>query len=76
MTEDINKKLALISPKNIFLEEKTQLIDEWQIVPSIWDAVRHECDRTCDTGKFILTGSTILRKEDKKVKFFILEREE
>lgn len=59
MTEDINKKLALISPKNIFLKERPQLIDEWQIVPSIWDAVRHECDRSHETGKFILTGSTV-----------------
>ena len=35
------------------------------MVPSTWDSVRHECDKTQDTGKFILTGSTTLSKEEK-----------
>ncbi len=63
VTETSTEKLALINPKNIFTEKRPQLIDEWQIVPSIWDSVRHECDRSHDTGKFILTGSTTLRKD-------------
>lgn len=63
VTETNIKKLALINPKNIFTEKRPQLIDEWQIVPSIWDSVRHECDRNHSTGKFILTGSTTLRKD-------------
>lgn len=69
VTETSTKKLALIDPKNIFEEKRPQLIDEWQIVPSIWDSVRHECDRNHDTGKFILTGSTTLRDKDKKQVF-------
>jgi hypothetical protein len=34
------------------------------VVPAIWDAVRHECDSDHKKGKFILTGSTTLRKEE------------
>ena len=66
VTEKSTKKLAEINPKNIFSEKRPQLIDEWQIVPSIWDSVRHECDRGHETGKFILTGSTTLKKEKAK----------
>jgi predicted AAA+ superfamily ATPase len=46
------------------------LIDEWQIVPGIWDSVRHECDSNHLKGKFILTGSTTLfssGNDDEKV---------
>lgn len=66
VTETNIKKLALINPKNIFTEKRPQLIDEWQIVPSIWDSVRHECDRNHNTGKFILTGSATLRKDKQR----------
>ena len=54
----------MVDPKYIFTKEKPQLIDEWQIVPEIWDAVRHECDASHDKGKFILTGSTSLEKNE------------
>lgn len=69
VTENSTKRLALINPKNIFSDKRPQLIDEWQIVPSIWDSVRHECDRGRGPGNFILTGSTTLRKEiaDKQI---------
>lgn len=62
MTERSPRDLALVDPKYIFTEERPQLIDEWQLVPSIWDAVRHECDSDHNKGKFILTGSTTLSK--------------
>lgn len=68
VTEPSIEKLATIDPKNIFSEKRPQLIDEWQIVPSIWDSVRHECDRNHNTGKFILTGSTTLKKDIQKKK--------
>ena len=64
VTETSTKRLALINPKNIFSDKKPQLIDEWQIVPSIWDSVRHECDRGNGPGNFILTGSTTLKKDE------------
>lgn len=36
-----------------------RLIDEWQLVPELWDAVRGEVDRRDEDGQFILTGSAV-----------------
>lgn len=63
MTERSQRELAGVDPKYIFTHTAPQLIDEWQIVPDIWDAVRHECDSDKEKGKFILTGSTSLRNK-------------
>ncbi len=63
VTEKSVRNLAEVDPKYIFTKEMPQLIDEWQVVPEIWDAVRHECDRDHKKGKFILTGSTSLKKK-------------
>ena len=70
VTETSTKRLALINPKNIFSDKRPQLIDEWQIVPAIWDSVRHECDRGKGPGNFILTGSTTLRKDTTKKQIY------
>lgn len=70
LTEKSIRNLAEVDPKYIFNEEKPQLIDEWQLVPEIWDSVRHECDSTQNKGLFILTGSTSLEKSDKEGKVF------
>lgn len=43
MTERSIRDLAKVDPKYIFNRKRPQLIDEWQLVPSIWDSVRHEC---------------------------------
>lgn len=52
-----NRQLAELSPE-LVLEGKTpRLVDEWQEVPPIWDAVRHKVDQTGEKGQFILTGS-------------------
>ncbi len=70
LTDKGTRNLAKIDPKYIFTKEHPELIDEWQIVPAIWDAVRHECDSDQEKGKFILTGSTALRyseNDDDKV---------
>lgn len=64
MTERSQRDLAMVDPQYIFTHLSPQLIDEWQIVPEIWDAVRHECDADRKKGKFILTGSTALRVSD------------
>lgn len=66
LTERSPRDLAKVDPKYIFNDKRPQLIDEWQLVPSIWDSVRHECDNSKETGKFILTGSTTLTKEEKE----------
>ena len=70
VTEKSVQNLAKVDPKYIFTKENPQLIDEWQIVPEIWDAVRHECDSDHEKGKFILTGSTTLKKSEDEEKVF------
>lgn len=35
------------------------LIDEWQMAPVLWDAVRFAVDQRQDVGQFILTGSAV-----------------
>lgn len=64
LTDKSSRNLAEVDPKYIFTKERPQLIDEWQVVPDIWDAVRHECDSDSEKGKFILTGSTSLEKKN------------
>lgn len=62
ITEKEIRNLAEVDSKYIFQKSRSQLIDEWQLVPEIWDCVRHECDKDNQTGKFILTGSITLNK--------------
>lgn len=52
-----NRKLAELSPDLVLEGETPRLIDEWQEVPPLWDAVRHKVDQTAEKGQFILTGS-------------------
>lgn len=52
-----NRKLAEMSPELVLEGEKPRLIDEWQEVPSLWDAIRFYVDKNTNKGQFILTGS-------------------
>ncbi|MDE5791550.1 MAG: DUF4143 domain-containing protein [Muribaculaceae bacterium] len=45
--------------KRILQGPSPRLIDEWQIAPKIWDAVRFEVDHRKRDGQFILTGSAV-----------------
>lgn len=58
------RDLAKSSPESVLNEDKPELIDEWQLAPSLWDEVRMKCDEDKNTGKYLLTGSTTLLKED------------
>ena len=58
-----NKKLAMLNPELALVGENPRLIDEWQEVPSIWDAVRGKVDETMKKGQFILTGSATVNKD-------------
>lgn len=51
------RTMAQISPDLVLKGELPRLIDEWQEVPPLWDAVRFEVDKDNNKGKFILTGS-------------------
>lgn len=53
-----NKQLAEMSPRLVLEGEAPHLIDEWQEVPRLWDAVRYEVDERGLKGQFILTGSS------------------
>jgi predicted AAA+ superfamily ATPase len=45
------------APKRILMGETPRLIDEWQVLPKLWDHVRHEIDERQKNAQFILTGS-------------------
>lgn len=57
--QDQNLVLAEISPKQLLIGETPRLIDEWQLGPKLWDAVRFEVDHRDSMGQFILTGSAV-----------------
>lgn len=50
--------LALLDTNLILDGKYPLLIDEWQLVPQIWDCIRRSCDEDKTKGKFILTGSS------------------
>ena len=52
-----NRMLAQMSPDLVLEGAVPRLIDEWQEVPPLWDAVRYKVDQTGEKGQFILTGS-------------------
>ncbi|MDD2533094.1 MAG: DUF4143 domain-containing protein [Eubacteriales bacterium] len=50
---------ASIKPSLLLQGEVPRLLDEWQIAPVLWDAVRFTVDQRSQTGQFILTGSAV-----------------
>ena len=54
--------LADSKPSVILEGEKPRLIDEWQMAPQIWDAVRFSVDQNGQRGQYILTGSATPKK--------------
>lgn len=54
-----NLTLADINPSTLLKGKTPRLIDEWQIAPKLWDAVRFEVDHRNEEGQFILTGSSV-----------------
>ena len=51
------RSLAELEPSLAIEGKAPRMIDEWQEVPKLWDAVRFECDKRGSCGQFILTGS-------------------
>lgn len=58
-----NRRLAELNPKLVLAGNAPKLIDEWQEVPALWDAVRQEVDFRGSKGQFILTGSSTPRQK-------------
>ena len=54
-----NLQLAETNVKRLLQGDNPRLIDEWQIAPQIWDAVRFEINQRKDDGLFMLTGSAV-----------------
>lgn len=59
LTKTQNQRLAEINPQLLLQGETPRLIDEWQLAPNLWDAIRFEVDQRDEFNQFILTGSTL-----------------
>lgn len=57
-------KLADINIKKLLEGECPRLIDEWQVVPKFWDAIRYDVDHRDGEGFYMLTGSSVPPKTD------------
>ena len=53
---------AQSTPSMLLKGDKPRLIDEWQDIPVLWDAVRSSVDRSDEVGLYILTGSAVVDK--------------
>jgi predicted AAA+ superfamily ATPase len=58
-----NREKARIDPSLVLEGVSPLVIDEWQEVPGIWDAVRFSVDRDQGAGRYILTGSSTPPKD-------------
>lgn len=54
-----NITMSELSPKRLLKGAAPRLIDEWQIAPKLWDAIRFEVDHRRELGQFVLTGSAV-----------------
>ncbi len=54
-----NIQMADVNPSILLSGDTPRLIDEWQLAPKLWDAVRFEVDRRGQFSQFILTGSAV-----------------
>ena len=60
------EELSSFAPSKLLEGPKPRLIDEWQDIPVLWDAVRTSVDNTNEDGLYILTGSTVI--DNSKIK--------
>ncbi len=54
-----NLLMAEFNMQRLLQGDAPRLIDEWQLAPQLWDAVRFEVDHRDAMGQFILTGSAV-----------------
>ena len=54
-----NIAMAEMNPQRLLSGAKPRLIDEWQLAPKLWDAIRFEVDHCGELGQFVLTGSSV-----------------
>lgn len=65
-TRESNTLLAKINPSTFLEGDTPLLIDEWQVIPFIWNQIRMEVDRRDEFGQFIITGSRQPDEKDRK----------
>ena len=58
-TVKANITVSEIDPEKLLAGEQPRLLDEWQVAPKLWDAVRHHVDHHKGQGQFVLTGSSV-----------------
>ncbi len=68
LDDEETKEKARLDLNLILNDKKPELIDEWNIIPEVWDAVRRKCDDTTEKGNYILTCSTKLTDAEQKEK--------
>ena len=68
LDDEETRQKADLSLDLVLNNERPELIDEWNLMPKIWDAVRRKCDETTEKGNYILTCSTKLTDEEQKAK--------
>ncbi|MDD7305261.1 MAG: DUF4143 domain-containing protein [Peptoniphilaceae bacterium] len=61
------QQMAELSPSILLEGETPRLVDEWQIAPNLWNAVRYEVDNRDEFGQFILTGSAVPNEFDESM---------
>ena len=71
-----NLALAKTNISRLLAGATPRLIDEWQIAPQFWDAVRNEVDVRQEDGQFILTGSAVPPKPKKDETGELIEEEQ
>ena len=60
-------ELARLDSSYVFNGDKPRLIDEWQLMPEIWDMVRFDVDsHRGEKGLYLLTGSSLPPQKDAK----------
>lgn len=76
--DTLAQNLALVRTNisRLLVGKTPRLIDEWQIAPQFWDAIRNEVDNRDDDGQFMLTGSAVPPKPKKDENGNLIEEEQ
>lgn len=59
LDDPAQQELARADPSGLLNHPRPMLIDEWQHVPAIWDAVRRDGDVNQTPNQFLLAGSAV-----------------
>jgi predicted AAA+ superfamily ATPase len=63
-TSKANRLTAQTKPSLLLEGETPRLLDEWQVAPELWNAVRFAVDKRHASGQFVLTGSVVPTRTD------------